>query len=65
MWHVEQNLKLLLKKGRQTSTQKLIVFKTTCKLLEDDIELYTIAEFHDLITTLGDDIYSPKMALFY
>mgnify|MGYP001799988558 CR=1 FL=1 len=65
MWHVEQNLKLLLKKGRPTSTQKLIVFKTTRKPLEDDIELYTIAEFHDLMSTLGDDIYSPKMALFY
>ena len=64
MWHVEQNLKLLLKKGRPTSTQKMIVFKTTRKPLDYDIELYTIAEFHDSMSTPGDDIYSPKMGFY-
>ena len=48
------------KKGRPISTQKLILFEKVCESL-DDIELYTVAEFHDLICKLRDDIYSSKM----
>ena len=51
--------------GRALSKQKLILFGTAWKRLEDNVELYTIAEFDDLMSSLGDDIYSPKMALFY
>ena len=49
------------KKGRPTSTQKLKLFEKACESLEDDIELYTVAECHSLMSKLGDDIYSPKM----
>ena len=37
-------------KGRPTSTQKLILFEKACESLEDDIELYTVAEFHNLMS---------------
>ena len=49
------------KKGRPTSTRKLMLFEKTCESLEDDIELYMVAEFHNLMSKLGDEIYSPKM----
>ena len=49
------------KKGRPTSTQKLMLFEKACESLEDDIELYTVAEFHNMMSKLGDGIYSPKM----
>ena len=38
-----------------------MLFEKACESLEDDIELYTVAEFHNLMSKLGDDIYSPKM----
>ena len=47
------------KKFRPTSTRKLISFEKPCQSLEDDIELYTVAEFHNLMSKLGD-IYSPS-----
>ena len=49
------------KKGRPTSAQKLLLFEKAFESLEDDIELYTVAEFHNLMSKLGDDVYSPKM----
>ena len=49
------------KNGHPTSTQKLMLFEKACESLEDDIELYTVAEFHNLMCKLGDDIYSPKI----
>ena len=49
------------KKGRPTSTQKIILFEKVCESLEDDIELYTVTEFDNLMSKLGDDICSPKM----
>ena len=38
-----------------------MLFEKACESLEDDIELYTVAEFHNLMSKLGDEIYSPKM----
>ena len=49
------------KKGRPTSTQKLMLFEKVGESLEDDVEFYTVADFHNLMSKLGDDIYSPKM----
>ena len=49
------------KKGRPTSTQKLMLLEKVGESLEDDVEFYTVADFHDLMSKLGDDIYSPKM----
>ena len=50
------------KKGRPISTQKFAVFEKACEKLEDDIELYTVDEFHNLMSKLSNDIYSQKMA---
>ena len=49
------------KKGRPTSTQKLMLFEKVGESLEDDVEFYTVADFYNLMSKLGDDIYSPKM----
>ena len=49
------------KKGRRTSTRKLMLFEKTCESLVDDIALYTVAEFHNLMSRLRDQIYSLKM----
>ena len=47
--------------GRPTSTEKMALFNAACKKLEDDMELYTVAEFHSMMKELGDDVYSTKM----
>ena len=47
--------------GRPTSTKKLTLFNAACKKLEDDMELYTVAEFHSMMEEYGDDAYSSKM----
>ena len=49
------------KNGHPTSTQKLMLFEKACESLEDDIELYTVAEFHNLMCKLGDDITLQKL----
>ena len=49
------------KKGRPTSTQKLMLFEKACESLKDDIELYTVAQFHNLMSKLRDNIHYPKM----
>ena len=49
------------KKGRPTSTQKLILFEKSGESLEYDVEFDTVADFHNLMCKLRDDIYSPKM----
>ena len=48
--------------GRPASLDKLGLFEEACnKFLENDIELHTVAEFHDMMSTLGDEVYSIKM----
>ena len=48
--------------GRPTSSSKLELFEEACtKFLENEIELYTVAEFHDIMSSLGDEVYSIKM----
>ena len=37
-----------------------MLFEKASESLEDGIELYTVAEFHNLMFKLGDDNYSPK-----
>ena len=48
-------------KGRPTSTRKVDAFEKTCKLLEDDMELYTVKEFQELMESQNEDVYSMKM----
>ena len=33
-----------------------------CDKMEDECELYTVKEFQEAMQTLGDDVYSVKMA---
>lgn len=48
--------------GRPAASSKLELFEEACtKFLENDIELYTVAEFHDMMSSLGDEVYSIKM----
>ena len=48
--------------GRPISSTKMELFEKACKeFLEYDIELHTVTEFHNLMSTLGDDIYTVKM----
>ena len=47
--------------GRPISSTKTILFENACKILEDDMELYTVTEFHELMSKLGDDVYSVKI----
>ncbi|XP_076800982.1 uncharacterized protein LOC143445626 [Clavelina lepadiformis] len=47
--------------GRPTSTEKMTLFNAACKKMEDDMDLYTVAEFHSMMQELGDDVYSLKM----
>ena len=47
--------------GRPTSTEKLTVFNAACIKLEEDIDLYTVSEFYEMMQTLGEEIYSLKM----
>ncbi|XP_057301367.1 uncharacterized protein LOC130635869 [Hydractinia symbiolongicarpus] len=38
------------------------LFEQACiKFLENDIELYSVSEFHNMMSTLGDDVYTIKM----
>ena len=47
--------------GRPAASSKLELFEEACtKFLENDIELYTVAEFHDKMSSLGDEVYSIK-----
>ena len=43
--------------GRPTSTEKMALYNAACKKLEDDMELYTVVEFHSIMKVLGDDVY--------
>ena len=48
--------------GRPVSSTKLELFEQACtNFLENDIELYTVTEFHEMMATLGDEVYSVKM----
>ena len=48
--------------GRPVSTEKFKCFEEACVKLEDDVELYTVTEFHELMESLGKDTYTVKMA---
>ena len=47
--------------GRPVSTEKMSVSNKVCQTLENDIELYTVSEFFNMMYRLGDDTYTLKM----
>ena len=47
--------------GRPVSTEKLSVLNKACQTLEDDIDLYTVSEFYNMMCRLGGDTYTLKM----
>ena len=38
-----------------------MLFEKACESLKNDIELYTVAQFHNLMSKLRDNIHYPKM----
>ena len=47
--------------GRPTSEGKMKTFLAMCEKFEDDMEVYTLLEFHESMSMLGTEIYSMKM----
>ena len=41
----------------------LEAFEAMCKILEDEIELYTLAEFLETMDGQNDDVYTAKMTI--
>jgi len=47
--------------GRPVSSNKTVLFEKACEVLENDMELYSVTEFHTLMSKFGEDIYTVKM----
>jgi hypothetical protein len=49
--------------GRPASQKKMGAFLAMCQKLEDEMHLYTVAEFHEAMKKLSedDDVYSARM----
>ena len=47
--------------GRPTSEGKMISFLTMCLKLENEMDLYTLTEFHEAMKKLVKEVYSVKM----
>ena len=48
-------------KGRPKSNRKVDAFENTCQILEDDMELYTVKEFQELMEKQSEEVYCIKM----
>ena len=46
--------------GRPISLSKTAVFEKACELMENDMNLYTVSEFHALISKSGGDVHTPR-----
>ena len=50
--------------GRPVSSEKLRCFEKACAKLEEDTELYTITEFHELMREFGkEEVYTVRMTV--
>ena len=50
--------------GRPVSSEKLRCFEKACAKLEEDTELYTITEFHELMKEFGqEEVYTVRMTV--
>ena len=47
--------------GRPVSTEKVTIPNKACEFLEEDVDLYTVFEFQNITSSLGNDIYTLKM----
>ena len=47
--------------GRSASTEKVTISNKACEILEVDVDLYTVSEFHNITFSLGNNIYTLKM----
>ena len=47
--------------GRPTSEGKMISFLAMCLKLENEMDLYTLTEFHEAMKKLGKEVYSVKV----
>ena len=47
--------------ARPVSTEKVMIFNKACEILEENIDLYTVSEFHNMISRLENNIYTLKM----
>ena len=47
--------------GRPVFTEKVTIPNKACEILEEDVDLYTVFEFQNITSSLGNDIYTLKM----
>ena len=47
--------------GLPVSLSKTVLFEKACEVMENDMNLYTVSEFHALMSKSGDDVYTPRM----
>ena len=47
--------------GRPVSTEKVTIPNKACEILEEDVDLYTVFEFHNITSILANDIYTLKI----
>ena len=48
-------------KGRPISADKIAAFESTCSILEDEMELFTLNEFQAKMEEQHENLYSPLM----
>ena len=37
------------------------MFNKACEILEEEVDLYTVSEFHNIMSSLGNNIYTLKL----
>ena len=47
--------------GRLVSLSKTVLFEKACEVMENDMNIYTVSEFHTLMSKNDDDVYTPRM----
>ena len=46
--------------GRPVSTEKITISNKACEIVED-VQLYTVSEFYNIMSSLRNDIYTLRM----
>ena len=47
--------------ARPVSTEKVMTFNKACEILEENVDLYTVSELHNMMSRLENNIYTLKM----
>lgn len=47
--------------GRPVSTEKITISNKACEIVEEDVQLYTVSEFYNIMSSLRNDIYTLRM----